>query len=71
MYGACVTAAKLMKTDKHGHHALWVTFLTIRQGTELIPSNIEIPQGGEATQLRGEGLQLIAAHILGQRRKAL
>lgn len=40
----------------------------IRQGTELVPSNIEIPQGTEATQLHGEGLQLIAAHILGQRR---
>lgn len=58
-------------TDEHRHHALWLTFLTIRQGTELVPSNIEIPQGTEATQLHGQGLQLIAAHILGQRRKAL
>lgn len=36
----------------------------IRQGAELVPPNIEIPQGREAAQLCGEGLQLIAAHIL-------
>lgn len=66
---ACATAAELMKTYIHTRtDAICFALLTIRQGTELVPSNIEIPQGTEATQLHGEGLQLIAAHILGQRR---
>lgn len=43
-------------------------FLTIRQGVELIPSNIEIPQGTKATQLHRKGLQLIAAYILESRK---
>lgn len=43
-------------------------FLTIGQGTELVPPNIEIPQVTEAAQLHRKGLQLIAAHVLGQKR---
>lgn len=35
----------------------------IGQGTELVPPNIEIPQGTEAAQLHRKGLQLIAAHV--------
>jgi hypothetical protein len=35
----------------------------IRQGAKLVPPNIEIPKGTEATELHWEGLQLIAAHI--------
>lgn len=49
-------------------HPLGFIFLTIGQGIELVPPNIEIPQGTEAAQLHGKGLQLIAAHVLGQRR---
>lgn len=69
-YGTCVPAAELMRTDRQAQTPPCpvVTFLTIRQGIELVPSNIEIPQGTEATQLHGEGPKLVAAHILGQRR---
>lgn len=38
--------------------------LTIGQGAELVPAHTEVPQGRETAQLRREGLQLIATHIL-------
>lgn len=38
--------------------------LTFGQCTELVPPDIEVPQGREATQLHRQGLELVAAHVL-------
>lgn len=64
----CVRAHAHAHTQDIHHYLLCFIFLTFRQGTELVPPNIKIPQGTEAAQLHREELQLITAHILGQRR---